>query len=292
MLFPSAAAEAPGTLIVTTNPAGYQVFVDGQPRGVTPLTVELAAGSHELKLATDGEPRVIPIIITAGGTVSQSLELPRLAPRTGQLAIRSEPAGARVTIDGTPAGTTPLTVESLTPGAHTVTLESDAATVTQEVTVEPGIMASLVVPMTAPQGVPVSGWISVTAPAELEILEGGQRLGTSRTDRIMVSAGRHELEIVNAALGYRITRVVTVQPGKVAPITLEWPKGNLAVNAQPWADVWIGGARVGETPIGNITLPLGTHEITFRHPELGEQVVRATVTAGAPARVSVDMRKR
>jgi hypothetical protein len=153
-------------------------------------------------------------------------------------------------------------------------------------------MASLVVPMTAPQGVPVSGWISVAAPAEVEILEGGQRLGTSQTDRIMVAAGRHELELVNAALGYRITRVVTVQPGKVAPITLEWPKGSLAVNAQPWADVWIDGARVGETPIGNIALPLGTHEITFRHPELGEQVVRATLTAGAPTRVSVDMRKR
>jgi hypothetical protein len=293
LLVPSAVAEVPGTLVVSTNPPGFQVFIDGHPRGVTPLSIELAAGAHELKLATDGEPRIIPITITAGSTVSQTLEFATTAaPSTGQLSIRTEPPGALVKIDGTPNGTTPLTVDALTPGAHSVTLESDVTSVTQEVLIEAGTTASLVVPMTAPQGVPVSGWISVTAPAELEVYENGQLLGTSQTDRIMVSAGRHEFELVNTALGYRITRVVTVAPGKVSPLTLEWPKGIVAVNAQPWADVWIGGERIGETPIGNISLPLGTHDITFRHPQLGEQVVRATVTAGAPTRVSVDMRKR
>ena len=66
----------------------------------------------------------------------------------------------------------------------------------------------------------------------------------------------------------------------------------MALNAQQWADVWIDGERVGETPIGNVSVPIGPHEIVFRHPQLGEQVVRATVTAGEAARVSVDMRKR
>ena len=146
--------------------------------------------------------------------------------------------------------------------------------------------------MTAPQGVPVSGWISVAAPAEVQVYEDTRLLGTSQSDRIMVSAGRHEFTIVNEALGYRATRSVTVSPGKVSAIRLEWPKGSMALNAQPWADVWVDGESKGETPIGNIAVPIGTHEVVFRHPELGEQVVRATVTATAPARVSVDMRKQ
>ena len=291
-LMAPAVAPAPGTLVVNTNPAGFQVFIDGQPRGATPLTLELAAGAHELKIASEGEPRVIPITITSGGTVAQTIELPKAAPRTGQLTVRSEPAGARVTIDGTASGVAPLTLEGLTPGTHKVTLESDLSSVTQEVIIEAGTTASLVVPMTAPQGVPVSGWVSVDAPAEVQLFEGGNLVGTSQSDRVMVTAGRHDFEIVNATLGYRAKRTVTVAPGKVSTLRLDWPKGSVAVNAQPWADVWIGGERVGETPIGNVTLPIGTHEITFRHPELGEQVVRATVTATAPARVSVDMRKR
>ncbi len=288
----AAAAEAPGTLVVNTNPAGVPVLIDGQPRGVTPLSLELAPGAHELRLVTSGDARVIPLTITAGGTVSQSIEFPQVGPRTGQLMVRSEPSGARVTVDGTPRGAAPLTLEGLLPGTHTVVLANDLNSVTYEVAVEAGATASLVVPMSTPQGVPVSGWIAVAAPAEVQVYEDSRLLGTSRSDRIMVSAGRHELDIVNDALNYRVTRTLTVSPGQVSVVKLEWPKGSMALNAQPWADVWIDGERVGETPIGNVAVSIGPHEVVFRHPELGEQVVRANVTAGASTRVSVDMRTR
>jgi cation transport regulator ChaB len=291
-LLPSAAAEAPGTLVVTTNPPGYQVFIDGQPRGVTPLTVELAPGAHELKIATEGEPRIIPFTVAAGSTVAQTIEVPKAAPVTGQLMVHTEPAGARVMIDNTLRGITPLTIEGLTPGTLSVTLQNDLSSVTQDVTIEPGVRASLVVPMTPPQGVPISGWLSVVAPAEVQVYEGGRLLGTSASDRIMVSAGPHTLEIVNEPLGYRLQRSVTVTPGKVSPVRLEWPNGTMALNAQPWAEVWVNGKPLGETPIGSVTVPIGTHEVVFRHPDLGEQVVRATVTAKAPARVTVDLRKK
>jgi hypothetical protein len=290
-IMPQAAAEAPGTLVVNTSPQGFQVFIDGQPRGVSPLTLELPAGSHELKIATDGEPRIIPFTIAAGSTVAQTIEMPKAAPVTGQMTIRSEPAGARVTVDGSPRGVTPLTIDGLTPGAHSVTLANDLSTLTQEVTIEAGITAALVVPMT-PQGVPVSGWIAVTAPAEVQVYEDGRLLGSSRTDRIMVSAGTHTFDVVNESLSYRASRTITVPPGKVSAIRIEWPMGTMALNAQPWANVWVDGEPVGETPIGSIKVPIGTHEVVFRHPEFGEQVVRTTVTASAPARVTVDMRKR
>ena len=287
-----AVAEASGTLVVTTNPAGVPVLIDNQPRGVTPLTVELAPGSHQLRLVTEGEPRVIPLTITPGGTVSQTLELPRTEPRTGQLAVRSEPSGARVTVDGSPRGNAPLTLDGLAPGNHTIVLANELGSVTHEVTVEAGATASLVVPMSAPQGAPVSGWIAVSTPTEVQIFEDERLLGTSRSDRIMVTAGRHEVDVVNEALGYRVRRMVSVSPGQVATLRLDWPKGAMAINAQPWAEVWINGDRIGETPIGNVSVPIGVHEVVFRHPQLGEQVVRATVTANAPARVSVDMRKK
>jgi len=85
---------------------------------------------------------------------------------------------------------------------------------------------------------------------------------------------------------------VNVTPGQVSALRLDWPNGAMAINALPWAEVFIDGERIGETPIGNVPVPIGTHEVVFRHPELGEQTVRATVTVGAPARLSVDLRKR
>ena len=291
-LMPVATADTQGMLAVQTNPAGATVVIDGQQRGATPLSIALKPGRHVLELVTDGDVRSMPVTITAGGQVSQFIEIPRAASALGELQIRTEPAGAQVTVDGHGLGKSPLTAEGLAPGPHTVVLENELGAVTQRVTIEAGTTASLVVPMTAPRGAPVSGWISVNAPIDVQLYENHRLLGSSQTDRIMVAVGRHELEVVNEALGYRATRIVNVAPGQVAPLKLDLPKASMAVNAIPWAEAWVDGERVGETPIGSVSVAIGPHEVVFRHPELGERRVVTTVTLAGPAKVSVDMRKK
>ena len=106
----------------------------------------------------------------------------------------------------------------------------------------------------------------------------------------MMAAGRHVLEFVNQTLGYRESRAVQVLPGKVAPIAINLPTGRVNLNAAPWAEVWIDGQRIGDTPIGNLDVPIGPHEIVVRHPEHGEKRHAVSVTAGAPVRLSVVMK--
>src|SRR4029077_2955418 len=120
----------------------------------------------------------------------------------------------------------------------------------------------------------------------------GRLLGSSDSERLMVSTGTHRLQIVNETLGYRDARTVEVAAGKTAALTVVFPKGTIALNAVPWAEVWIDGERVGETPIGNLSVAVGPHEIIFRNPDLGEQRQAVTVTLATPARVSVDLRKK
>jgi len=148
------------------------------------------------------------------------------------------------------------------------------------------------VPLGAPEGAPVSGRIALSAPAEVQLFENKRLIGTNQSERLMVSAGRHEIEIISEPLGYRAVRTIQVTPGKVTPVKVEFPKGTIAINALPWADVWVDGEKIGETPIGNLQLTIGTHDILFRHPDLGEQRHKATVSLVAPARVSVDLRKK
>lgn len=283
---------ATGTLTITTNPSGVWAVVDGEARGVTPMTLTLSSGPHVVELQGAGESRSIPVTITAGSEVAQHIELPLAAPPlTGQLQVLTEPPGARVTVDGMPAGTSPTTVADLEPGEHTVVLESDFGVVKQSVAIESGAMASLVVPLAAPAGGPASGWIAVAAPVDVELYEQDRMLGTNQTDRIMVPAGRHEITFVNDALGYRSTRVVEVGAGEVAAVSLEMPQGAISLNAEPWAQVWIDGESVGETPIGKLAVSIGTHDVVFRHPELGEQHHTVTVTLSDLTQLSVDLRK-
>lgn len=286
----SAAAPPMGSLNVQSNPSGVDIFVDGVAKGRTPARVALAPGSHILELRGKGVPRVIPLNVTAGAEVSQYLEFAE-APITGQLAVQSDPPGAKVFVDGAERGVAPVTISDLTPGDHRVELQSDGASAKHTVTVQAGGTASLVVPIgTAAAAGPVSGWVSVKAPFTMEIREAGRLLGTTDAERLMIAAGRHELDFVNDTLGYRASRVVVVGPGKVAPISLDLPMGVVNLNAAPWAEVWIDGRRVGETPIGNLSVSIGPHEVVFKHPQFGEKHHAISVTLGTPVRLSVDMK--
>jgi hypothetical protein len=281
-----------GTLSVQTNPPGVAVFVDGVAHGNTPARISLPAGSHILELRGRGVPRSIPTTITAGAEASQYLELPD-TPSTGSLLVQSEPAGARVSIDGVEHGTAPTNVTDLPPGEHEVVLQGEGgAPVKQKVVIQAGVTASILAPVTTASAGPVSGWLTVKAPVTIEVREGGRLIGTTDADRIMVTAGKHDLELANDTLGYHATRSVQVPPGKVASVSLDMPNGTININAAPWADVFIDGKSVGQTPIGNLPLAIGPHEVLFRHPQLGEKRQAVSVTTNAPVRLSVDMSQK
>src|SRR5262249_48814217 len=135
------------------------------------------------------------------------------------------------------------------------------------------------------------GWRSVASPCAVQIFEGNDLVGTSGTARIMLPAGRHDFRLVNLGIGYEETRRVEVAAGKLAAVKVEPPKATLSANAKPWADVIIDGTSVGQTPLANLSLPVGTHQVVFRHPQLGERRQTVIVTAKGPNRISADMTK-
>lgn len=108
----------------------------------------------------------------------------------------------------------------------------------------------------------------------------------------MLAAGLHSLEFVNESLEYRHTQQVRVEAGKVERVEMTLPQSAIHLNASPWAEVWIDGESVGETPIANVPVTIGTHKVTFRHPELGEKILFTTVKAGSPTRLTADLRQR
>ncbi len=297
------AAELSGAQETEPEPEGStaEFPVDGHGRRWRPWLVAAAA--------------VVVVLLGSGATLASRRFLADPAPagRTGVLALNTDPTGALVSVDGVAHGETPVKL-TLSAGAHAIALRGLHGTRTVSVTiaegeqvahfidlpkpvaVAPASVAAVSEPSPAPASVestaPLGGWVSVAGLFDVELYENGKLLGTSETDRIMVPAGRHEFELVNEALGYRAKRSVQVAPGQTAQITFDSPSGTMALNAFPWAEVWLDGAKIGETPIGNVTVPIGDHDVMFRHPDLGDQEYRVTVTLASPARLSVDLRKK
>jgi hypothetical protein len=243
------------------------------------------------------------VILMAGGYAAMTLkpglvEKPAAAPAAvgaaavpaaadpaasvGSVEITTQPAGARVLFDGKPAGQSPVSVPGVSPGRHTVTVFAEAGTVKRTVKVEAGATANVEIPI-------FSGFAAISAPIVLEVTENGRSLGSS-DNHVMLTPGRHELALSNKELRYSITETVDVEPGEVKEVKVD-PKGAANINAQPWAEVWIDGEKVGETPLANLPLTLGSREIVFKNPQFGERKVTATITAGAPANISVDLSK-
>jgi len=64
------------------------------------------------------------------------------------------------------------------------------------------------------------------------------------------------------------------------------PTAKVSINANPWAEVDVDGKPAGETPLANLSLPIGPHEITFRHPQLGVRKQTVIVKMDGQTRVT------
>ena len=283
-----------GKLSVDSRPAGALVTVDGVERGVTPLTMPVAQGAHSLVLRHAAEQKTVQLTVTAGEQHSQYFEFVPPAVTTmavGQLSVATGRPGIRVLVDGRPSGTSPLVLSGLAAGEHVVAIATDAGPLEQRVTIEPGATTSVVISVPTTPAV-VAGWVAVSAPFEVQLYQDQDLLGSSAASKIMMVAGRYDIRLSNATLGFEETRRIEVAAGKTQAIRVVAPTAQVNINARPWADVSVDGRVLGQTPMANVSLAIGTHEVTFRHPQFGERRQTLVVTVAGPNRVNADLTKR
>lgn len=140
----AAAPDATGRLLVRSDPSGATVFVDDERRGVTPISLTgLRLGTRRIRVQRDGYVSQDRAVSLTSERPSRSVDVslsrrqaavatPAPAPprqakapavRTGSLLVESRPPGATVTVNGTPRGQSPVTLNGLTPGEYTVQLQ-------------------------------------------------------------------------------------------------------------------------------------------------------------------------
>jgi hypothetical protein len=220
-------------------------------------------------------------------TVQKALPKPQpkepVTPTTsGEIGVRTDPAGLKVLLDGKPAGESPVTLKNVAVGKHVVTLIGDGGTMKRTVRIEAG--ASVSVDVTV-----FSGFVKISAPFVIEISENGKVLGTS-DDAVILGPGRHKLYLSNKDLEYTSTEEVEVQPGETTQLSID-PRGRANINAAPWAEVWIDGEKLGETPLADAAIRLGVREIVFKNPQFPDRKLVTTIKAKTPQTIAIDFNK-
>jgi hypothetical protein len=288
-----AAAAAGGSLRIESDPPGAEVRLNGSAKGATPLALTVPAGSYTLTLQHGTNSKELPVSVTDGAATVYHVALADTARvpavETGHLAVASDPPGSEVLVDGEPRGLAPVTVRDLSLGQHRVVVRARGTTYTRTVQIEAGTTASL---FFGGGQAAAPGSVAVVSPVPVQVFEDKRLIGTSDMDRIILPTGDHVLELAADSVGFRATRTVRVTAGQTVALSVDLPRAPLSINAVPWAEVFIDGTRVGETPLGNLPQTLGPHEVVFRHPQLGERRVNTVVTMKEANRISIDMRQR
>jgi len=206
-----------------------------------------------------------------------------VAKGPGQLQVESSPTGAHVLIDGKDRGVTPLTIEGLASGSHKVVIRGDDGSVQKTVSIAAGELLQLSESI-------YSGWLHVAAPFEIQISEGRRSITLDDSNQVLLAPGPHDVRFENRTFGLREVRHLEIRPGETTAVSLELPMSHLTVTSSEPATVAIDGQAVGETPLTEYAVPVGTRDVTVT--SASGQVHHQTITLKVqPTQIEVDFSK-
>lgn len=133
-LSPKLEANFAETVIMVDNQA--ELYVNGEKKGNGKWTGPLKAGAYDVECRLPNHyTSKKQIIIKPDVAETFVIDAPR--PITGSLSVNSNPLGATISIDGKECGVSPMTINDMIIGQHTITLTMrDYGTITQSFNIE------------------------------------------------------------------------------------------------------------------------------------------------------------
>lgn len=275
---PVPAVSGSGELHVASAQTGVRVSVDGVDRGALPLDMKgVVAGLHRLRF--DGGERYAPLEreVEVGAGRSVELDPVRLKLLRGRITIDDAPTDARVVL----VRSTPPTSERVLSGPWPMSVEVDA--------VHWRVIASRKGESDATQDVSFDDGES-DKRVRLELKGAEKKPATVAASEPEPSrpAPRSTPREAPASPPRAAVHATPPEP-PAAPSTRG--SGTLSMNSLPLSKVLLDGRPLGSTPKVDVSVPAGTHTVTFVHPELGRKSVTVTVRVGESASASVRFRR-
>jgi serine/threonine-protein kinase len=215
----TAPIATPGTVTLASDPAGAEVWLDGQGTGErTPAEIEVSAGKHDIALKLTGHVDWTHELEIAPGR--QVVLEPSLKPMPATVVVRTEPAGAKVVVEGNDRGAAPVTVEGLAPGKHAISARMPGRIdAEQELLAEPGGSHELLLKLKERQGgspTPPKGkaTLNITCLPWADVTLDGRSIGRTPIRGRSISAGKHKVVLSNPLKAVSRTHKFTVKPGE------------------------------------------------------------------------------
>jgi serine/threonine-protein kinase len=285
-----AMAPARGGLRAAGNQPGVKLFVDGNERGALPASLDdLGPGTHALRF--DGGDRYQTLertVDVVGGQVKDLGDV-RLKVKKGKASITLATKGADVRLfrkdKGEKSGRTldgpwPVNVDvDVAEGWRLTATKKNLEPFAKDLTFDDGnpeatIRIELQKPGAEPPPPPPE---PKAEPKATEPAAPGPKPEPKAAEPKATPAPPPEPKAPEPK----------PEPKAAAPSG----SGTLNVNSLPLSSVLIDGRPYGSTPKTDISLPAGSHTVTFVHPDLGRKSVTVNIEPGKAATAAVRFKK-
>ncbi|MEM6732781.1 MAG: PEGA domain-containing protein, partial [Myxococcota bacterium] len=278
-----------GSLDVRTIPPGATVYLDGVAVGQTPTQIDTLRPEvvYELQVELEGYDPIARSVVLEQAQPS-ALELIHLDPSApkgaGMLTITSDPPGARVQVVGR-SGSEVAPARFVLPAgpAHQLTADLDGfSQANLEVKLDDGERATRRLVLIAS-----FSRLSLNSEPKAEVFVGEKSLGSTPLESVELPAGENILVLRNERLGIEKQLRLDLPPGALLEENVVLSKGTLEFVANPWADVYVDGRKVGTTTMLHLAVYEGAHQVRFVNRDIKkESTVDVIVVAGESTRLN------
>lgn len=279
----AATTATSGFAVITSEPSGADVYIDGNWVGRTPFQKRYPMNTRlNVRCTMDKYHEDMALVTITSLKTEQHFVL---SQAFGSLHMTSEPSGAEVFIgaETSSRGVTPITIKEVASGSVQVTLVKDLyAPIKQIIGVEDGRTTDYFVKLA-----PTYADITVNSLRGAAIKIDGVDKGTT-TFKGPLSEGLHEVEATLAS--HKTVKqqidVVAGFPQTIAlnPIPIY---GTLIVTSEPFeSEVLIAGKSYGKTPLIVPDMLVGEYDVEVRKAGYATTTEHVVVHEGAEAEIS------
>lgn len=277
-----------GSLQVTTTPVGASATLDGNPIGTTPLKLEeVAAGDHRLVLSLEGyRPLQQAVTVRRQRPTTLNLSFQKDLKR---VLIASDPAGARVSVDGQEVGVSPVELQEVQAGVHELQLLLSGYSVEkQELRVTPE--QELQTFRFRLRQLAGNLRVETTPPGAVVTLDGVEK-GKSPLALTGLGIGQHQLNLaLDGFLPVAKTVEVSDQQTTAVQEALTRAEGRIVCLSVPaGAKILLDGREVGVTPLTLEDVPVGKRLISLTLEGYLPWSARVPVIHGQATKVEVGL---
>ncbi|MFW6128878.1 MAG: protein kinase domain-containing protein [Candidatus Aminicenantaceae bacterium] len=196
-----------GSVEISSNPRGAELFIDNKRIGKTPVKSNVDPGKHKIRIrgAPGFNEKTDTIEIEAGKTFSKHYTLKEAKY---SVSINTNPSNASVFIDGKSAGKSPVQMQ-LSIGQYRIRINKDGYKSTSEsINLESNVQKTY--SLKKLENVKVN----VIVQPYAEVFIDGKSVGEIPPIKIIeITEGKHTIQFVSERLGKDISKEIEIKPG-------------------------------------------------------------------------------